>query len=94
MRRNDNSEKGEGMFQDIKPEFVETVRRYPLKMRAGFASSVCVSLLLGTINWKFEPAKTIVICAFTVACLFDIRGKWFMLFTGIGVGDLMLYLWG
>jgi hypothetical protein len=82
---------GEGMLQGIKNSVAAATKVYPLKRRAAFALSICISLLLGTISWRFEPAKSIVICASTAACFFDIRGKWFMFFTGIGIGDLLLY---
>jgi hypothetical protein len=81
------------MFRGIKAKIAAAVKRYPLKRRATFALSTCISLLIVTINWPFEPAKTISICAPTVACLFDIRGKWFMFFTGIAIGNLLLYAW-
>lgn len=79
------------MFRDIKSKVAAAVKCYPLKRRAIFALSTCISLLIVTINWQFEPAKTIGIGAFTVACIFDIRGKWFMFFAGIGTGVLLLY---
>lgn len=80
------------MLQGIKNMVAAATKSYPLRRRAAFALSICISLLLGTISWRFEPAKVIAICAFTAACFFDIRGKWFMFFTGIGVGDMLLYL--
>jgi hypothetical protein len=65
---------------------------YPFKTRVVFAFTTCLALLISTLNWKFEPSKTIAICSFTVACFFDRKGKWWMLFLGIGIGDLMLYV--
>ena len=79
------------MPQDIKSQ-TSTVRGYPLKRRVFFTLSTCIALLIATLNWKFEPAKIISICAFSVACLFDLRGRWSMLFWGIGIGDLLLYV--
>jgi hypothetical protein len=81
------------MFRGIKAKIAAAVKCYPFKRRAIFASSICISLVVGTISWQFEPAKLIVICAFVTASLFDIRGKWFMFLTGIGIGDLLLYMW-
>jgi hypothetical protein len=82
----------QGMSQGMKDQMPSIVRSYPIKKRAIFALSTCAALLLATLNWKFEPAKTIAICAIVVGCLFDIRGRWSMLFFGIGIGDLLLYV--
>jgi hypothetical protein len=79
------------MFRDIKAKITAAVKCYPLKKRAIKALSNCVLLLVVTITWRFEPAKTIAICAYTIGWLFDLRGKWSMLFFGIGIGDLLLY---
>jgi hypothetical protein len=81
------------MLQGITNMVAAATKSYPLRRRAAFALSISISLLLGTISWRFEPAKFIVICASTTACFFDIRGRWFTLFMGIGVGDMLLYVW-
>lgn len=73
-------------------QIFSSIKRYPLKKRVIFAASTCAVLLVGSMNWKFEPAKTIVISALSIACLFDLRGRWSMFFWGIGIGDLLLYL--
>jgi hypothetical protein len=80
----------ERVLQDIKHRISSIVEGYPLKRRAVFALSTCAVLLVTTLNWKFEPAKTISICASVVACLFDSKGKWFMFFFGIVIGSLLL----
>jgi hypothetical protein len=77
--------------QRFKDKISSAVQGYPFKRRALSALTTCAALLIVTLNWKFEPAKTISICAFSVACLFDRKGKWFMFFWGIGIGDLLLY---
>ena len=84
-------EKGGRVFRGIKSKIAAAVECYPFRRHAILALSTCISLLIVTMNWPFEPAKSIAICAFTVGCLFDLRGKWPMLFFGIGIGDLLLY---
>jgi hypothetical protein len=83
----------DGMLEGIKKSVAAATKSYPFRRRAIFALSICIPILLGTISWRFEPAKIISICAFTFACFFDIRGRWFTLFMGIGVGDMLLYAW-
>jgi hypothetical protein len=78
--------------QELMHKITEAVRSYPLKRRALFALTMCASLFIATMNWHFEPAKVIAICAATGACLFDLKGKWFMFLGGICVGDMLLYL--
>ncbi len=75
------------------PKIAEVVKGYPLKRRALFTLMTFLALLFATMNWQFEAAKVISLGAFTAACLFDPRGKWCMFFVGIGVGDLLLYLY-
>jgi len=73
-------------------KIAEFVKRYPLKRRAQFALMTLVALFVATMNWRFEAAKVIAMSAMTAACLFDLKGRWFVLLFGIGVGDLLLYL--
>lgn len=81
------------MFRDIKLTFGENVRSYPFKRRTISALTMCIVLLVTTADWHFEPAKTIAIGSGSIARLFDIKGRWFMLFFGICIGDMLLYLW-
>lgn len=67
-------------------------KAYPIKRRIISASMTLAVLLVATITWHYEPAKVIAISAFTVARLFDLKGKWCLLFLGIGIGDMLLYL--
>jgi len=82
----------ERVFQGIKDQISSTVQGYPFKRRAGLALETCVVLLVATLNWKFGLAMTISICSSSVAFLFDLKGKWFMFFLGIGIGNLLLYV--
>jgi len=79
------------MLRDVNAKILTAFKDYPLKRRAIFALSSCILLLVVTLNWRFETAKTIAICAFVVACLFDKNGKAFLFFLGIMIGDLLLY---
>ena len=83
---------GESGSQRFSNRISLAVQGYPFNRRVLSAVSACVVLLVVTLNWKFEPAKTIAVCAVSVACLFDRKGKWFWFSWGIGIGDLLLYL--
>lgn len=80
------------MYQEIRLRIAEAVKSYPFKDRAVSALLLCILLLVVTMKLPFEPMKIIALCAFTVSRLFDIKGRWFTFFTGIGVGDLLLYV--
>ena len=80
------------MYQSIRFRIALAAKSYPFKERAVSALLLCISLLVVSVKWHFEPAKIIALCAFTVSRLFDIKGRWFTLFMGIGVGDMLLYL--
>jgi hypothetical protein len=88
------------VLRDIKFKIVAASKSYPFKMRVLSASLTCVLTLLVTVkNWhfdtlnrQFEPWKTIAICAFTVAWLFEPKKRWNMFFLGVGIGDVLLYL--
>jgi len=81
------------VYQDISLRIAVAVKRYPFKERAVSALLLCILLLVVTIKLPFEPVKIIALCAFTVSRLFDIKGRWFMFFVGVGMGDLLLYVW-
>jgi len=89
----------EGMFADFKDKIISAAKGYPLKDRVFYASLVCGTLFLTTrrnLHTVFsqrhlEPWELIAICAFSVGQLFEPRGRWFMFFSGIGFGDLLLY---
>ncbi len=78
--------------EDILSQIADVAKKYPIKKRALFALSMFLMLSLGTIGWRFEPAKVIATCAAVIACFFDRNGKWFWFFVGIALGDLLLYL--
>jgi hypothetical protein len=79
------------VYQAIKDRISSAAQDYPFKRRVLSALTMCAVLLTVTWNWRFEPAKTIAICALTIACLFDRKGRWFMFFFGIAVGNMILY---
>ena len=88
------------MLRDIKCKVIAASENYPIKMRLLSASLTCAVTLLitvknwhfGTLNRQFEPWKTIAICAFTVAWLFEPKKRWNLFFLGVGIGDVLLYL--
>jgi uncharacterized membrane protein len=81
------------VYQGIRLRIAVAVKSYPFKDRAVSALLLCISLLVVSMKWLFEPAKIVALCAFTVSRLFDIKGRWFTFFMGIGVGDMLLYVW-
>ena len=86
------------MWEDIKGEITASIKRYPFGKRVAFASLMCLVLVATTTkNWSFAPSswhpeewKVIAILAFSVACLFEPKGRWNLFFLGIGVGDVLL----
>jgi hypothetical protein len=81
----------ENVLQNVQSGISDTFKGYPLKKRVVSALVTLGILLIVGLNWRFEPAKIIALAAFTVARLFDLRGRWSIFFHGIGVGDLLLY---
>jgi hypothetical protein len=84
----------EKMLRGIKAKIAAGFKSYPLKKRATFALIGCMMLLVISIKWPFEPAKTFSISAYSVGCWFDLKGRWSMFFFGIGTGVLLLYTFG
>lgn len=88
------------MFRDFKEKITSAVKSYPVGDRAFRALVVFVTLLVVTrrdlhfapSNWRLEPWELIVICTFSAAQLFEPRGKWFMFFIGIGIGEVLPHL--
>jgi hypothetical protein len=89
---------GGSVYRDFELKVVAATKGYPLKWRAAKAMIVFAVLSVTTIkqwsfepsSWHFEPVKAIVICACSVACLFQPRGRWFMFFLGVAFGDILL----
>ena len=87
------------MFLNFKHNDIPDVKRYPLRDRAFYALLVFVTLLITTrrnmhfvfSDWRLDSWELIAICSFSVAQLFEPRERWFMLFLGIGIGDVLLY---
>jgi hypothetical protein len=71
-------------------QIAEVARQF--KKRAIFALTMCIMLTVVTLDWRFEAAKVIAMCATVTACVFDRKGKWFWFLCGIALGDLLLYL--
>lgn len=74
-------------------KIAEADKNFPVKRRIISALTMCALLLVVTVRWPFEPAKVIAIIAATVGRFFEIKGRWFMLFMGIVLGDMLLYVW-
>ena len=55
----------EKMLRGIKAKIAAGFKSYPLKKRATFALIGCMMLLVISIKWPFEPAKT-----FSISILF------------------------
>jgi hypothetical protein len=68
-----------------------TSKAYPAKRRILSALGTMAALLIVSWSWRFEWAKIFAISAFTAARLFDVKGRWFAFFSGLGLGDLLLY---
>jgi hypothetical protein len=91
-------EKGERMYRDFRLRIAAAVKVYPFRWRAANAMIVFAVLSVTTVkqwnfetsSWHFEPVKTIAICACSVACLFQPRGRWFMFFLGVAFGNILL----
>ena len=79
------------MYLEIRQRIGHAAGVYPLRDRLVSAVLLCLSLLLLTMKWHVEPVKAIAICAFTVSRLFDLKGRWFAFFVGLGIGDLLIY---
>jgi hypothetical protein len=88
------------MYRDIKVKITAAANGYPLKKRAAAVLLTFFMLLATDItNWQFpppiwhlEPWRVIVLCAGSVAWLFEPWGRWNMLFLGIALGNLLLYV--
>jgi hypothetical protein len=86
------------MPQGIGRQIASALKAYPFKRRIPLALFVFLMLFATTTkswhfqpsNWGIEPWKAIGIWAFSVAWLFQPRGRWNMFFFGIGVGDVLL----
>src|SRR5579863_6799425 len=81
---------GDGMFHSIRNEIGDAFKGYPFRSRVIAALITLGMLLIVSLKWRFEWAKIIAIAAFTVARLFDLKGRWSIFFIGIGSGDLLL----
>ena len=90
------------MCRGIKARIIAAARSYPLKRRAASALVTCFMLLvLDMNNWQFqrpilhfESWRVIILCAGSVAWLFEPWGRWNMFFLGVAFGDLLLYAAG
>jgi hypothetical protein len=80
------------MSAGISDKTNNTTLKYPLKNRLISALLTFGMLLIIGLKWPFDPAKIIAICVFSIARLFELRGRWSIFLHGVGAGDLLLYV--